>query len=90
MVAKYVLKNILNFLNFMITRSKNHVEDDPKVKRLHTQALRFKIQITLHVTHLDGVHILNEFLDLINQPLILLLRRLLHSTAFSKLQNRNV
>ena len=35
--------------------------------------------------HLDGIHLLSEFLDLVHQALILLLGRLLHSTALSKL-----
>lgn len=35
--------------------------------------------------HLDGIHLLSEFLDLVHQALVLLLGRLLHSTALSEL-----
>lgn len=38
------------------------------------------------VAHLDGVHLLNELLDLIHQTLVLLLRRLLHSATLSQLR----
>ena len=40
--------------------------------------------------YLDGVHLLTEFLDLVDQPLVFLLRRLLHSTAFSQLVTERV
>lgn len=35
--------------------------------------------------YLDGIHLLSEFLDLIHQALVLLLRCLFHSTTLSKL-----
>lgn len=38
------------------------------------------------VAHLDGVHLLNKLLDLIDQTLVLLLRRLLHPAALSQLR----
>lgn len=37
--------------------------------------------------HLDSIHLLSEFLDLIHQALVLLLGRLFHSAALSKLNN---
>lgn len=42
------------------------------------------VEVSLSV-HLDGIHLLGEFLDLVHQALVLLLGRLLHSTALSKL-----